>query len=165
MAAEEEEPKLSRFAKLLQENRFPDANSSVAYLLESEKPDKNLLEKILSKGMRANLSKFITQNGVTLIRGGKIYLGGALIENAYLVHDSELKKEGIDVTKLRMNLLRRIALDAKALIYILCREPKSEKIDYSINISPIGVSKVPMTSALSAEMARLKYAKDIAGYA
>ena len=78
MVAEEEEPKLSRFAKLLQENRFPDANSSVAYLLESEKPDKNLLEKILSKGMRANLSKFITQNGVTLIRGGKIYLGGGL---------------------------------------------------------------------------------------
>lgn len=161
---EEDELKLSRFAMLLQKSKPIDANSRVASLLENEELNKTLLEKILSKSIRMDPYKLIANDGVTLIKDKKIYVGGANIENAYLVQDSDLRKDGIDVTKLRMNTLMRVSLEAKALIYVLCEEPKAKNNTYTIKISPIGAAKVSITPALSAEIIRLRYAKDPTGY-
>ncbi len=153
-----------RLEKLLGSSTPPKAEDTIALLKEKEKLDKDLFKLLMSESIRVGGAELLAKDGVIVKANGKAYISGESIENVYAANNQDLEKKGLDITKVKFLSLAKVALEAKAFIYVLGRDSKGD--DYAYKITPLGVSKVDHTyiSILYA-IAKRKADKHPEGYA
>ncbi len=160
---EEDHPK-SRLEQLLGRMAQPKAGDTITFLKDKEKLDEELLSTIMSNSIRIGGPELLSKDGITATIDGKTYMCGAPIDNVYSASYSELKKKGVDICKLRFLSLARVALEAKAVIYVLGKSANGEGRAYKI--TPLGVGKTDSTYiSMLDSIARRQADKHPEGYA
>ncbi len=160
----EKNPQKSRLEKLLENTAPITAEERINFLKEKENLDKELFNTILSQSERLGGPELLTNDGVISKANGKAYVCKEEIENTYIVDYYKLKGVGVDIYKIRIPSLAKIALEAKAVIYVLEKGQNGNESVYKI--TPLGMSKVDSSYVDRLRSAKKRETKkNLEGYA